>query len=105
MDAAEALKRARSLVELVAAEAPKVGPDQRVDVRLAAASTVRRARGAISMACEGSGASTYFESHRLQRLQRDVEVIGGHVVFDWDRTTELAGRVALGLDTRPGDLV
>jgi hypothetical protein len=41
----------------------------------------------------------------LQRLQRDVEVLKGHVIFDWDRTAELAGRIELGLEVRPTDLV
>jgi hypothetical protein len=47
----------------------------------------------------------YYQTSPLQRLQRDVEVLKGHVVFDWDRTAELAGRVALGLPLRPTDLV
>jgi alkylation response protein AidB-like acyl-CoA dehydrogenase len=77
----------------------------RVDVRLAAASVVRTARRAIGLVCEGAGASVYFESHPLQRLQRDVETLKGHVIFDWDRTAELAGRHALGFGLRPTDLV
>jgi hypothetical protein len=46
----------------------------------------------------------YATSHPIQRLQRDVETLKGHVVFDWDRTTELAGRVMLGHPLRPTDL-
>jgi len=41
---------------------------------------------------------------QLQRLQRDVEVLKGNIVFDWDRTAEL-GRVALGLRLRATDMV
>ncbi len=52
-------------------------------------------RGVISTVCEGADASVYFSSSPLQRL-RDVEVLKGHVIFDWDRTAELAGRFALG---------
>ncbi len=81
------------------------GLDERVDARLAAASVVRMSRQAISIACEGSGASVYFETHPLQRIQRDVETLKGHVIFDWDRTTELAGRHMLGLDPRATDMV
>jgi len=47
----------------------------------------------------------YFSGSPFQRLQRDVETLKGHVIFDWDRTTELAGRVALGLELRPADMV
>ena len=38
-------------------------------------------------------------------ILRDVEVLKGHVVFDWDRTAELAGRYALGFGLRPLDMV
>lgn len=77
----------------------------RVDTRLTAAATVRAARSVISTVCEGSGASVYLTSSPLQRLQRDVEVLKGHVVFDWDRTAEIAGRFALGFGLRPTDMV
>ena len=46
----------------------------------------------------GSGGSVYFEDHPLQRFQRDVNTLKGHAIFDWDRTMELVGRVAIGLD-------
>ncbi len=72
--------------------------------RLAAAAAVRSARQAIGEIGEGAGASVYATSHPLQRLQRDVETLKGHVVFDWDRATELAGRVMLGLPLRPTDM-
>ena len=75
----------------------------RMAVRLAAADAVRRSVAVISMVCAGAGASVYKADAPLQRLQRDVEVLKGHVIFDWDRTTELAGRVALGLPLRPAD--
>jgi 3-hydroxy-9,10-secoandrosta-1,3,5(10)-triene-9,17-dione monooxygenase len=77
----------------------------RVDTRLAAAATVRAARHVVASVCEGAGASVYYADHPLQRLQRDVETLKGHVVFDWDRTAELAGRFALGLGLRPTDMV
>lgn len=79
--------------------------DQRAEIRLAAAATVRSSRAVISTVCEGSGASVYASSSPLQRLQRDVEVLKGHVIFDWDRTAELAGRVALGMELRPTDML
>ncbi|MEZ5382455.1 MAG: acyl-CoA dehydrogenase family protein [Microthrixaceae bacterium] len=86
-------------------QAGVIGEQLRVDSRLAAAATVRSARSIISTVCEGAGASVYFSTEPLQRLQRDVEVLKGHVIFDWDRTAELAGRVALGFPLRPTDLV
>ena len=77
----------------------------RVASRLTAAATVRASRSVISTVCEGAGASVYFSSAPLQRLQRDVEVLKGHVIFDWDRTAELAGRFALGFPLGPTDMV
>lgn len=95
-----------AIAAITAASADATPSDRlRVDTRLAAAATVRSARQAIGVVCEGAGASVYFSSHPLQRLQRDVETLKGHVIFDWDRTAELAGRVALGFDLRPTDMV
>jgi hypothetical protein len=79
--------------------------ERRAAIRLAAAATVRGARSIISTIAEGAGATVYFNSSPFQRIQRDVEVLKGHVIFDWDRTTELAGRVALGLPLEPTDMV
>lgn len=77
----------------------------RIAVRLAAADAVRRSVAVIGDVCAGAGASVYRSDAAMQRLQRDVEVLKGHVVFDWDRTTELVGRVALGLPLRPMDRI
>lgn len=79
--------------------------DRRAALRLAAAATVRGARSVINTIAEGAGASVYFDASPFQRLQRDVEVLKGHAIFDWDRATELAGRVALGLPQQPTDMV
>ncbi len=95
-----------AITELVGACAPGAPGEQlRVDTRLAAAATVRGARSVINTVVEGAGASIYFSDSPLQRLQRDVEVLKGHVIFDWDRTAELAGRFALGFGLRPTDMV
>ena len=46
---------------------------------------------------EASGASVHFLDSPLQRFKRDVDVLAGHVVFDYDTSRELAGALALGL--------
>lgn len=97
-----------ALAELAAACAesgPGADEELRVACRLTAAATVRASRQVISTVVEGAGASVYMSSSPLQRLQRDVEVLKGHVIFDWDRTAELAGRHALGFGLRPTDMV
>jgi alkylation response protein AidB-like acyl-CoA dehydrogenase len=79
--------------------------DRRMALRLTAAATVRGARSIVNTIAEGAGASVYMSTSPFQRFQRDVEVLKGHVIFDWDRTIELAGRVALGLPLKPTDMV
>jgi len=76
----------------------------RVDTKLAAAAAVRDARSIISLVGEGAGAAVYRSDHPFQRLQRDVETLKGHVIFDWDRAAELAGRVTLGAPLGPTDM-
>jgi 3-hydroxy-9,10-secoandrosta-1,3,5(10)-triene-9,17-dione monooxygenase len=41
---------------------------------------------------EVAGASAQFLDNPLQRAKRDVDVISGHVVFDYDVSRELAAR-------------
>ncbi len=97
-----------ALAELAAAcavDGPGADEDLRVACRLTAAATVRASRHVIGTVAEGAGASVYLSASPLQRLQRDVEVLKGHVIFDWDRTAELAGRHALGFELRPTDMV
>lgn len=91
-------------IDEVAGATPPLTDEQRVRARLAAAATVRGARAIIADIAEGSGGSAYFRDSPLQRIQRDVEVLKGHVIFDWDRTTELAGRVLLGAPLGPHDM-
>lgn len=90
---------------LAARDAGEMTHEIRSSTRLAAASIVRSARQIVGFVAEGAGASVYMDSHPLQRIQRDIETLKGHAVFDWDRTTELAGRIALGFDVRPTDMV
>lgn len=96
-----ALEGGLDRLESIAASADPTA--ERIAVRLAAADAVRRSVAVIADVCGGSGASVYKSDAALQRLQRDVEVLKGHVMFDWDRTTELVGRVTLGLPLGPMD--
>ena len=96
-DLATTLAGWRAIIAELQTAAATGPPDEqlRVRVRLAAAAAVRSSRHIVGDIGEGAGASVYASSHPLQRLQRDVETLKGHVIFDWDRTTELAGRVLL----------
>lgn len=76
-----------------------------VAIRLAGADIVRLANRAIDILAAAAGASSSFLDAPLQRHLRDVQVMRGHVMFDWDRTAVLAGRVAMGQPTTPADLL
>jgi 3-hydroxy-9,10-secoandrosta-1,3,5(10)-triene-9,17-dione monooxygenase len=69
----------------------------RGDARLAAAHIVHESRAVIGALTEASGASAHFLDSPLQRFKRDVDVISGHVVFDYDTSRELAGALTLGM--------
>ncbi|ETW21365.1 hypothetical protein MGAST_26195 [Mycobacterium gastri 'Wayne'] len=77
----------------------------RADARLAAAHIVRESRAVIAGLLEASGASAHFLSSPLQRAKRDVDVLSGHVVFDYDVSRELAGALAIGLKVAPTAMV
>ncbi len=78
---------------------------ERARFRLAAAHAVKLAREAVEICGVGAGASRYFDHEPFQRIERDLAMLKGHVVFDWDRVTELAGRMALGQAPSPIDML
>ncbi|MEU1982466.1 acyl-CoA dehydrogenase [Nocardia sp. NPDC019395] len=69
----------------------------RAEARLAAAYIVRESRSIIADLLHASGASVHFTDHPMQRLKRDIDVLSGHVIFDYDTSRELAGATAIGL--------
>lgn len=73
----------------------------RAQARLAAAHIVHESRSVIADLLESSGASAQFLSSPLQRAKRDVDVISGHVVFDYDVSAELAGALEVGVPVSP----
>jgi hypothetical protein len=38
-------------------------------------------------------------------MQRDIEMLKGHALFDWDRVALMAGKEALGIAPAPTDLL
>ncbi|MDO9336303.1 MAG: acyl-CoA dehydrogenase family protein [Caulobacter sp.] len=79
--------------------------DSLAAIRLAAAHTVRLACEAVDGMCAAAGASSGFLTSPLQRHLRDLQMIRGHVVFDWDRAAQIGGRIALGFEPTPADLL
>lgn len=73
----------------------------RADARAAAAHIVHESRAVIADLTEASGASAHFVNNPLQRIKRDVDIICGHVVFDYDVARELAGALEVGVKVSP----
>lgn len=70
--------------------------DERATFRAEGCYVATMAKRAIDSLCEAAGARAQFEDHPLQRCQRDINTLRGHVVFDLDTTMEMQGRVQLG---------
>jgi 3-hydroxy-9,10-secoandrosta-1,3,5(10)-triene-9,17-dione monooxygenase len=84
-------------VESIVATGDPVSRAVRGAARLAAAHIVHESRAVIGALLEASGASAHFLDNPLQRIKRDVDVICGHVVFDYDTSRELAAALTLGM--------
>jgi hypothetical protein len=66
-----------------------------VAARTATAHIVHESCAVIGTLLEASGASAHFVINPLQRAKRDVDVLAGHVIFDYDTSRELAGALAI----------
>lgn len=106
VNAARALwKDALEKLENEGAKGTEAPVEVLVEIRLAAAHIVRLANQAVDLLSAAAGASSGHLSAPLQRHLRDLQMMRGHVMYDWDRTASLAGRVALGMPTTPADLL
>ncbi|MDG2261888.1 MAG: acyl-CoA dehydrogenase, partial [Actinomycetota bacterium] len=73
--------------------------------RLATAHTVRLSLQTLSIIIEGTGASVHFADSQIGRIHRDVATLKGHVVYDWDRAAQLAGKLEAGLEPALTDML
>ena len=69
-----------------------LGPLEQQHLRLAIAHIVRRCRDVVREIMASSGASVHYLDHELQRLHRDIHMIGAHTVFDVDLVAEGVGK-------------
>lgn len=83
----------------------RVSRAQRADARAAAAHIVHESRSIIADLLEAAGASVHFLDNPLQRAKRDVDIICGHVVFDYDVSRELAGALEVGVKISPISMI
>jgi len=58
---------------------------------------VRRTRNVVRDVVEACGASAHFLDNPLQRVLRDINTASCHTVFDLDVSTEIYGRLLVGL--------
>lgn len=84
-------------IEEIVVAGDSVEKPVRAQARLAAAHIVAESRAVIGDLMGAGGASIHFLSSPMQRFKRDVDVLAGHVVFDYDTSRELAGALALGM--------
>jgi alkylation response protein AidB-like acyl-CoA dehydrogenase len=79
--------------------------EDRAAIRLAAAHVVRLANTVVDGLAAAAGASSSFLASPLQRHLRDLQMMRGHVMFDWDRAAQIDGKVALGVAPAPSDML
>lgn len=84
-------------IETIVAAGDSVDKPVRAQARLAAAHIVAESKAVITDLMGAGGASIHFLSSPMQRFKRDVDVLSGHVVFDYDTARELAGALSLGM--------
>lgn len=92
-------------IEALVRDGDEVSLLGRAQARMAAAHIVHESRAVIGMLLEASGASAHFVTHPLQRIRRDVDVLAGHVVFDYDTCRELTGALAIGARIPPFSMI
>jgi 3-hydroxy-9,10-secoandrosta-1,3,5(10)-triene-9,17-dione monooxygenase len=74
---------------------PQLSLVDQIQMRLTIAHVVRDCRRVVRDVMEGSGASVHYLDHELQRIHRDVHMMGAHTVFDLDLVAEQCGRALL----------
>ena len=88
-------------IEGMVDEGARIPRAVRAQARVAAAHIVHESRAVVADLLESSGASAHFLHNPLQRAKRDIDVISGHVVFDYDVSRELAGALEIGAPVSP----
>ena len=90
-----------AMIETMVTDGTRIPRSVRAAARVAAAHIVHESRAVVADLLESSGASAHFLHNPLQRAKRDIDVICGHVVFDYDVSRELAGALEIGVPISP----
>ncbi|HAL41331.1 MAG TPA: hypothetical protein DCP57_02720 [Gammaproteobacteria bacterium] len=70
---------------------------ERARLRVEIGRVIKRLWDLVRNVVEASGASAHFLDNPLQRMQRDLNTLSCHTVFDLDLASEIYGRLLLGL--------
>ena len=70
---------------------------ERARLRVEIGHVVKRSRDLVRDVVEACGASAHFLDNPLQSMQRDLNTLSCHTVFDLDLASEIYGRLLLGL--------
>jgi alkylation response protein AidB-like acyl-CoA dehydrogenase len=82
----------------MAADRPPLAVATRAAIRFDAAYAVELSRRAVGRLYDAAGAHAVYDASVLQRVQRDLQTASHHAIVDFDGVSEIAGRIALGLD-------
>jgi alkylation response protein AidB-like acyl-CoA dehydrogenase len=77
---------------------PQLSLADQIQMRVTLAHVVHGCRKVVRAVMDGSGASVHYLDHELQRIQRDVQMMSAHTVFDLDLVAEQCGRALLDAD-------
>lgn len=77
----------------------------RARARATAAHVVHESRAVIGEVLGAAGASAHFLDNPMQRARRDVDIVAGHAVFDYDVSRELDGALRVGATISPFAMV
>jgi alkylation response protein AidB-like acyl-CoA dehydrogenase len=92
------LRAAARTIEAHARGETRLSSVDQIELRLTIAHVVHACRRVVRNVMDGSGAGVHYLDHEIQRLNRDVQMMSAHTVFDRDLVAEQAGRARLDTD-------
>jgi alkylation response protein AidB-like acyl-CoA dehydrogenase len=92
--------RAREIEAHARAERELSGLEQ-IQARLAIAHVVHECLDVVRAIADGSGSSVQFLEHELGRIQRDVQMLSTHTIFDLELATQQCGQAMLEAEGSP----
>ena len=74
---------------------------EQIQARLAIAQVVHECLDVVRVIADGSGSSVQFLEHELGRIQRDVQMLSTHTIFDLELATQQCGQAMLEAEGSP----